>query len=102
MKGAFIMVDSTPTPIPQPIEKADRKLYYNYKRKPSCYALKTQIAVGLDLRIWDVSNTYPYSIHDKTVLNETNVPEWLSNENLALGDLAYKGAPNFIVPHKKP
>lgn len=102
LKGAFIMIDSTPTPIRQPINHADRKLYYNYKKKPTRYAMKTQIAVGLDLRIWDVSSTYPFSVHDKTVFQESKIPHWLSDRKLALGDLGYKSLPNVIVPHKKP
>lgn len=64
--------------------------------------MKTQAAVGLDLKIWDVWSTYPHSVHDLTVLRESRVPGLLSNSKKAVGDSAYQGEPNFVVPHKKP
>ena len=33
LKDAFMVVDTTPTPIPQPPSKDDRKLYFNFKKK---------------------------------------------------------------------
>lgn len=53
-----VVIDTTPTPVPHPHRKEDCKLYFNYKKKPTKFAMKTQIAVELDLKIWDVSNTY--------------------------------------------
>lgn len=102
LKGVFLVVDSTPTPIPKPSSREDRKLYYNYKKRPSAYAMKTQISIGLDLNIWDVSATHPHSVHDTTVLHESAVPALLSDRKRALGDSAYQGEPNFVVPFKKP
>ena len=61
-----------------------------------------EVAVGLNLRIWDVSNTFPHSVHDLTVLHSTNVPTLLSEEKKAVGDSAYQGEPNFVIPIKKP
>jgi hypothetical protein len=101
LKGVFIIIDSTPTPIPKPKLSADRKLYYNFKKRPSAYAMKTQVAIGLDLTIWDVSQTYPHSVHDLTVFRQSAVPPLLSEEKKALGDSAYQGEVNIIVPVKK-
>ena len=65
--------------------------------------MKTQVAVGLDLRIWDVSNTYPGSVHDLTILRQSTVPaELLSDTSKALGDSAYIGESNVLTPCKKP
>ena len=61
-----------------------------------------QIAVGLDLRIWDISETHPHSVHDLTVLCGSQIPALLSNTKKAVGDSAYQGEPNFVVPLKKP
>jgi hypothetical protein len=102
LAGVTFIVDSTPTPIPKPILQSDRKLYYNFKKRPSPYAIKTQVAIGLDLRIWDVSSSYPHSVHDLTVLHQTIIPGLLSDEKKGLGDSAYQGEPHFIVPYKKP
>lgn len=102
LKGTFLIIDSTPTPIPKPKLQTDRKLYYNFKKRPSAFAMKTQVAVGLDLTIWDVSATYPHSVHDLQVLHGSIVPSLLTEEKKALGDSAYQGEPNFVVPFKKP
>jgi len=102
LTGVQVVVDSTPTPIPKPTLQADRKLYYNFKKKPTPYAMKTQIAVGLDLKIWHVSETHPHSVHDLTVLRGTPIPNILSETKRALGDSAYQGEPNFLVPVRKP
>ena len=50
LKDVAFIIDTTPTPIPEPSSKADRKLYFNHKRKKGKYAMKTQAAVGLDLK----------------------------------------------------
>jgi hypothetical protein len=102
LNGASLSIDTTPTPIPRPTSKADRKLYFNYKKKPTAYAMKTQIVVGMDLKIWDVSETYPCSVHDLTVLRQSSVPGFLSEEIQALGDAAYVGEPHVQTPFKKP
>jgi hypothetical protein len=102
LTGVQLVVDSTPTPIPKPQLREDRKLYYNFKKRPTPYAMKTQIAVGLDLKIWDVSSTYPHSVHDLKVLDESMVPGLLHEQKKALGDSAYQSAPNFVTPFKKP
>ena len=64
--------------------------------------MKTQIGVGLDLKIWDVSETHPYSVHDLTVLHGSRIPALLSDSKKAAGDSAYQGEPHFVVPIKKP
>jgi len=79
LKGVFLIIDTTPTPIPKPFNPAERKLYFNFKKKRSPYAMKTQIAVGLDLKIWDISGTHPHSVHDLTVLRGSRIPAMLSN-----------------------
>ena len=64
--------------------------------------MKTQAIVGLDLKIWHVSSTYPHSIHDLTILRESGALELISAEKKGLGDSAYVGEPNVIVPFKRP
>jgi hypothetical protein len=102
LKGVTFVVDSTPTPIPKPRSKDDQKRYFNFKKKGTRYAMKTQCLVGLDLKIWNVSDTFPHSIHDLTLLRDSSAFEFISQEKKALGDSAYIGEPNVIVPYKKP
>ena len=102
LKGTCLVIDSTPTPIPKPSSKKDQKLYFNFKKKGTRYAMKTQCAIGLDLRIWDVSATHPHSVHDLTVLRQSDAMEMISEEKKALGDSAYIGEANIITPFKKP
>ena len=93
LKGTCLVIDSTPTPIPKPSSKRDQKLYFNFKKKGTRYAMKTQCAIGLDLRIWDVSATHPHSVHDLTVLRQSDAMEMISEEKKALGDSAISGRP---------
>src|SRR5690348_7398786 len=93
---------TTPTPIPQPPSKEDRKLYFSFEKKKSRYAMKTQVVIGLDLKIWHVSSTYRHSIHDLTILGGSGALELISAEKKGLGDSAYISEPNVIVPFKKP
>jgi len=102
LKGVFLVIDSTPTPIPKPPNREDQKRYFNFKKKGTRYAMKTQCAVGLDLKIWDVSDTYPHSVHDLTVLRGSDAFEMISQENRGLGDSAYIGEPRMLTPFKKP
>jgi hypothetical protein len=102
LKGAALVIDTTPTPIPKPSSREDQKLYFNFKKKHTRYAMKTQCVVGLDLKIWHVSKTYPHSVHDLTVLRDSSALEFISAEKKGLGDSAYVGEKNMIVPFKKP
>src|SRR5258708_7719 len=55
LKGVSFVIDTTATPIPNPTSKQDRKLYYCHKKNNKTrWAMKTQAAIGLDLRIWNV------------------------------------------------
>jgi len=102
LKNAIILVDTTPTPVPRPQSSNDQRQYYNYKKKPTKFAIKTQAAVGLDLKIWDVSASYPCSVHDRTIFQQSAVIGKLAPNKLALGDRGYLAEPNFIVPFRKP
>lgn len=96
------ILDTTPTPIPKPTLREDRKLYFNFKKKPTPFALKTQIVLGFDLKIWSVSDTYPHSVHDLNVLRRSEIYPLLSDKKKGLGDAAYQGDPTMIAPFKKP
>jgi hypothetical protein len=101
LKGVCFIIDTTPTPIPKPSLKEDQKLYFNFKRRPSKYAMKTQVTSGIDLRIWNVGDTKPHSVHDLTLLRQSSVGKLLSKKRKGLGDSAYQGGANMIVPFKR-
>src|SRR5579872_7336191 len=44
----------------------------------------------------------PHSTHDLTVLRESDALELISEQRKVLGDSAYQGEANLIVPFKKP
>jgi len=101
LKGVTFIVDTTSTPIPKPESKSDCKLYYNYKKRPTKFGMKSQIAVGLDLKIWNVSKTKPNSVHDTKVFQGSDMAAYISGKRKPLGDSAYQGQPHFIVPIKQ-
>lgn len=82
-----------------------RKKYYSGKKK--MFSHKVQLAVNKDRRVLNVSNNYPGSIHDKTILLEEksieNIPEYVP----ILFDKGYQGIKNdypkhgLLMPFKK-
>jgi hypothetical protein len=83
-----------------------QKNHYSGKRKQ--HSLKTQIAVSATGKILDVSQTYPGSVHDKTILDQEKTPKKFPRKTAQRYDLGYQGAVQeypqhyLILPHKKP
>lgn len=100
-----IKVDATEQRRYRPKDKNKRKKVYSGKKK--IFANKTQILIDEKLRILDVSQSYPGSIHDKKIFNLENTINKIPEQTTLLGDLGYLGIPKenptrkVILPHKK-
>jgi hypothetical protein len=83
-----------------------QKKHYSGKKK--MHTLKTQLTVASTGRILDVSNTYPGSVHDKTLLDQEKTIEKLPERTCQRLDLGYQGVVQkypkhyAIIPIKKP
>jgi hypothetical protein len=83
-----------------------QKNHYSGKKKQ--HSLKTQITVSATGRILDVSQTYPGSVHDKTILDQEKTPKKFPRKTAQRYDLGYQGIVQeypehyIILPHKKP
>jgi hypothetical protein len=83
-----------------------QKKYYSGKSKR--HTLKTQVSVSSIGRILDVSDTYPGSIHDKTIIDQEQTVQKIPEQTLQRFDAGYQGvaAENpqhlIITPYKKP
>ncbi|CAF3736711.1 unnamed protein product [Rotaria sordida] len=69
-----LIVDSTFIAIPEPYDSEQRKAYYHAKRSTN-YALKVQIACDFHHRIVHVSECFRGSVHDITILRESELLE---------------------------
>jgi len=84
----------------------DRKKYYSGKKK--MFSHKTQLFVSEDRKILNVSNNYPGSTHDKTILLKEKSLDCLPKFVPILADLGYQGIKNdypehcLVIPFKKP
>ena len=101
-----IVFDAFEQPAKRPKSNNDeRKKYYSGKKK--MFSHKIQLAVSQDRRILNVSNNYPGSAHDKTILLEEksikNIPECVP----ILFDKGYQGIKDnyqkhvLLMPFKK-
>lgn len=80
--AAALITDATEVRCNRPKRHEIQKQYYSGKRK--CHTLKTQITISKNLRIVNVSKTYPGSVHDKKIIDTektldkvcSNVPHW--------------------------
>ncbi|CAF0983451.1 unnamed protein product [Rotaria sordida] len=95
-----LIVDSTFIAIPEPYDSEKRKVYYHAKSSTN-YALKVQIACDFRHRIVHVSECYRGSVHDITILRESELLEHVNDAVQIIGDKGYIGEEYVVTPRKK-
>lgn len=97
------IVDATEQPTRRPQEKTVQKRYYSGKKKR--HTLKTQVVVGPDGELMDISQTVPGADHDKKLYDASDVSDRLDPDEAIMGDSGYQGIQKdhrAVLPHKKP
>jgi hypothetical protein len=97
------IVDATEQPTQRPQDAEMQKQYYSGKKKR--HTLKTQMVVGPDGEIMDVSETVPGSQHDKKLYDESEVGDQLDEDEAMMGDSGFQGIQKdhkAVLPDKKP
>jgi hypothetical protein len=97
------IVDATEQPTQRPQDAERQKQYYSGKKKR--HTLKTQMVVGPDGEIMDVSETVPGSQHDKKLYDESGVGDQLDEDEAMMGDSGFQGIQKdhkAVLPDKKP
>ena len=110
LKGACLFVDSFPIPLvyrPGYAQKecVDRSSYYWFAGgKTQKWAIKVQVALGLDGRIWDMSKAVPYATSDQKLYRESAVPAILARgaDLKGVGDSHYSKQSQFIPKSRNP
>ncbi|CAF4307232.1 unnamed protein product [Rotaria sp. Silwood2] len=95
-----LIVDSTFITVPEPSNSEERKAYYHAKSSTN-YALKVQIACDFHHRIVYVSECYHGSVHDITILSESDLLEHVNDSVQIIADKGYIGEENVVTPRKK-
>ncbi|CAF4259455.1 unnamed protein product [Rotaria sp. Silwood2] len=95
-----LIVDSTFIAVPEPSNSEERKAYYHAKSSTN-YALKVQIACDFHHRIVYVSECYHGSVHDITILSESDLLEHVNDSVQIIADKGYIGEENVVTPRKK-
>ncbi|CAF1531107.1 unnamed protein product [Adineta ricciae] len=75
---------------------------YYYAKSPTNYAFKIQITGGFNHRIVHASRCYPGSVHDLTILRESELLYYTEENVQIIDDKAYIGEQYVITPRKKP
>jgi hypothetical protein len=97
------IVDATEQPTQRPQDEERQKQHYSGKKKR--HTLKTQIVVGPDGEIMEVSETVPGSQHDKKLYDQSGVGDQLDEDEAIMGDSGFQGiqkAHRAVLPDKKP
>lgn len=94
-----VIIDATEQEINRPSKK--QRKYYSGKKKK--HTMKTQITIGLNKEILDVSKSVPGRRHDFDLFKKSNIPK-VPDEIQKITDLGYIGihafCPNSLIPHK--
>jgi hypothetical protein len=94
----LLLVDSFETPVPRPSINDKQKRLYSGKKKR--HTLKTQVVSTAQGEIIGIDPGHPGPTHDKTLYVRSRVGERFPNAPKQ-ADLAYIGAPNVVVPHRR-
>ena len=94
-----LIVDSTFITIPEPYDSNQRRAYYHAKSWTN-YALKVQIACDFNHHLVHVSECYPGSVHDITVLRASGLLERAKESVQIIANKAYIGEEYVITPKK--
>lgn len=94
-----ILIDSFETSVPRPsLPEKQRRLYSGKKKR---HTLKTQVVTNQEGEILSIDPGHRGPTADKTLYQKSSADkEFASAAKQA--DLAYKGVPCMIVPHRKP
>lgn len=98
--NAYLVIDSTFVPTPRPVTADERRALFHPK-SPTKFALKVQISCSINNLIVHVSDVVKGSMHDKTLLDTTNVLSQLKPDQVAIGDVGYAGKENVKVPLRR-
>lgn len=96
------IVDATEQPTQRPQAPDVQAQYYSGKKKR--HTLKTQIVVGPDGEIMDISQTAPGSRHDKKHYEASGVEQNLDEDEAMMGDSGFQGIQHThraVLPDKK-
>ncbi|CAF0802221.1 unnamed protein product [Rotaria sordida] len=96
-----LIIDSTFIAIPEHCDSRERKTYYHAKSSTN-YALKVQITCDFHHRIVHVSECYHGSIHDITILRDSDLLEHVNDSVQIIADKRYIGEEDVVTPRKKP
>lgn len=99
-----VMVDGTERPICRP--KNANAQVENYSGKKKRHTRKHLAATDSDKRILILTPAREGKVHDKRLLNETEIAEFIPDSVAIAVDLGFQGLQNEVVnvhmPHKKP
>lgn len=94
-----ILVDSFETSVPRPSLPEKQKRLYSGKKK--CHTLKTQVVTNKEGEILSIDPGHRGPTADKTLYQNSSAGKRFATATTQ-ADLAYRGTPYMIVPHKKP
>jgi len=110
LAGTCLFVDSFPVPLESrpdfgKKESRARSQYYWFAGgKANKWAIKVQVTLGLNGKIWDISKAVPYATSDQKLFQESAVPGILNRNNTlrGIGDLHYSKQHQFIPKVRNP
>lgn len=85
--GYLLCLDATERPIPRSTDHERQQ--YEYSGKKKCHTVKNNLITDHQGNILYLSDTYPGSVHDKTIADEMDCQ--FAEEGLLLEDLGYLG-----------
>ena len=89
-----MIVDSTPCPIQRPKDPFIQSKFYNGKFKKHIIKYEMEISWNDHKIVW-VSNAYPGSVHDITILRNSGLLDSMLPGEVALADKGYVGNSRF-------
>jgi hypothetical protein len=102
LRNVACAVDTTIICTDKPQDQETLRAIYAKKGKRSKFGAKVQLVVGLDGRIWEVSDAYRAAESDSLIYDESELPEVLEEEHkLAIGDQAYSAKPRVLTPLRR-
>ena len=95
------LIDGTQVQIVAPSENED--IYVN---RHNYHSINVQVICDYDCKITNIVARWPGSVHDSTVLKESNVKNYFDtgpvNKGLLLGDSGYGCSNWLITPYRNP
>lgn len=101
-----VATDATEQQCHRSQDNEKQKKHYSGKKK--LHTLKTQISTSASGRILDVTDTFPGSVHDKSVIDQEQTVQKFPEKTCQRFDSGYQGVPKenprhySVIPIKKP